>query len=315
MRIFVLGFLYSYMIIHWFKKGAFWIVSLLLIIGISAGTSWLNLKSNKPLTEIVITKPLSYGIIDPKGTVESSDIAYESIYWSWEKDPTKLSAAIDAITTKKRIPIIFVEPSLYLGETNFIFNKIIEGNYDKAIASVCGTIGDKNTDSIISFAPYMDASNSSKPWAKNDGFGYIIAYTYFTDKCSKIAKKSKYLWSPTGEGDTQSFYPSRHVDYVGLTATSDDSERRDFSDVFDPRYIKVKDYRKPIFITSLAVFGTPDYQAKWLSMAQSRIQNKDLHRFTSVVIYNQGIDVIGKKVDSDKKPIDYTITDINFPFK
>jgi beta-mannanase len=269
------------------------LASIFLIIIIFIPVLYLGSVNQPVLNPVEVSKKISIGTtLQPELELPKTDnTKFQVIYWTWTPETDdKLSDNLDKAISNKDIPIVMVEPYLYLEKSESIFNKIIEGNYLPAINNLCKLVDSKKTEVYLSFAHSMDINDKSVyPWANDDGPNYVLAYKYFQKKCKEKTSFAKYMWSPDGSGYIEQFYPGKDkVDLIGLGAFQTEAKNNlPFENLFDPKYTKAKQYKQPILIFKLAVEGGEDLKNKWIKNAQNRIYDVDLQRYLTGFVYFQ----------------------------
>ena len=288
------------------------LISTFIIVLISFPILYLQ-SINKPvLKPIEVTKKIDIGTTFQSEfeLLKLENSKYQVIYWKWTPETDgNLSDNLDKVISSKDIPIIMVEPYLYLEKSESIFNKIIEGNYLPAINNLCKLVDSKKTQVYLSFGHSMDINDKTiYPWANDDGPNYNLAYKYFQKKCKEKTTFAKYMWSPDGSGYIEQFYPGKDkVDLVGLAAFQKEAKNYlPFQNLFDPKYTKAKKYKQPILIFKLGVEGSEELKNKWIKNAKERIYDIDLQRYVAGFIYFQTENI-------QLKPSQPTITQTNQP--
>ncbi len=296
----------------------------LLLSSVVLLSSKATIQTRQP---IAISKDIKWGVVDNYGTFDNSkDIFFENTFASWKKnDTTEINTKLDSIIKKNRTPILTLEPWSFDGKSEFLYNKILEGNYDSTIKEVCSLIQKKSPTTIyLRFAHEMDLVGTSRyPWTNSDFNTFKLMFSRTVELCKKQAKNVKIVWSPGGrDPGFVNYYPGNdYVDVIGFSVFSFQEyelamikKTLSFVDLFENKYTAVKAFKKPIMIAELGVSGDTQYKKQWLSDALKRIKSPDYQRYLSFVIYLNAKDETPWDPSLPTiKPPDFRITADQFP--
>jgi len=279
-----------------------WIVIILIFSLAIGSTLFLAARYSTKVVQLApITKRLTLGVHDPSGDFDkNSDIGLENYIIRWDRlSEFDIAGELGKITAKKRIPMITIDPYPYNSSSIYIFNKIIEGQYDNEIKSICTSISKIDQNVLVRWGRNMDFANIDVyPWANSDAFGFQSAYKYFVDTCRSIAANTKYVWSPSGLTSFELFYPeARYVDIIAFSIYSNQNQNENqimsgetgwpFEERLSFYYDYVKNYNKPIMIAEMGAAGRDDAKIVWVTNALRRVLDKDVQRRLSYVVYDQ----------------------------
>lgn len=297
------------------------IISILTIIGFSVFI--FNTYYKKTYQE----QKLEWGVLDQNGTfADNKNISINHTFavWSKEEGTKSISTAMSELkSTLSRDLLLTLEPWPQFNETGVeMFYGVTNGRYDKIIVETCSRLQAEATNKkvYLRFGHEMDLANSSRyPWATNNAAQFINAYKYFVSKCRQSAPDIKHVWSPAGKENAPDFYPgSEWVDYTSISffgypqfETLKDSKKYNFMDLFYPKYQRVKQFNKPIFISEVAVAGDSGYKFEWMKAAKQNAQDKANFPLLKAFVYFNAKDNI--KWDEKLEPPDFTIPPYYYP--
>jgi endoglucanase len=301
---------------------------LVVTVFLLSSSIYLSLQ-NRPLVPGQTTplKQINWGIVDNYTTFDNSkDITFENTFASWKQnDTSEIQSKLDAIIAKGRTPILTLEPWPFDGNGEFLYNKILEGNYDSTIIEICNVIQKKSPNSIyLRFAHEMDLVGTSRyPWTNSDFNTFKLMFRRSVELCRKQAKNVKIVWSPGGRdiGFTN-YYPGKeYVDVIGFSVFSFEEyelktikKNLSFVDLFDYKYNAVKEFQKPVMIAELGVSGSEEYKKQWISQALERIKSPNYQRFLTFVVYLNAKDETPWDPNLPSiKPPDFRISPDQFP--
>lgn len=227
---------------------------------------------------VINIRHMDIGVYDPQEKYSHIKLDYELSYSSWSEDPEKIKSDAIKIAKSSRTPIMTIEPWATNGNSNDnILKDIILGKYDLIVENICGSLSQTKEHMILRLGHEMDIEGSRYPWSDKDPQEFANAYRHFVDTCKSQDKNSKisFMWSPSGEHDSNLYWPSDgYVDYIGLSVYSFDlwdiknlGKRRSFLGVFLPKYLRVHSYEKPVIIAEMGVTGSKIYKEKWIKRA------------------------------------------------
>lgn len=169
------------------------------------------------------TNRLLLGAYDPHGALNPRDsIDLEEVFVQWKPSiHAELADDLAQIISRKRVPVVTVEPYPWgingLGQSTLLAD-ITAGRYDSAIEGISTAVADSGSVMYIRFAQEMDAS--FYPWAGQPG-AYVAAYRHFVAVTRQHTTNVRWIWSPIGTPDIESYYPgSDVVDYLSGTILS-----------------------------------------------------------------------------------------------
>ena len=204
----------------------------------------------------------TFGVYDPGGAfADAKGIGIEHVYMPWSDiDLKSLREADNYAAERGRKLLVTMEPWSW-GDSWSLSNdqlrdKILAGDYDNQIKSLCGTIADFKTPVTIRWGHEMEANTERYAWTKWSPQDYVKAYRHFVDACRKVAPNAQYMWSPMGEASLTDYYPGDdYVDSVGITVFGFQKYDEDkhgkamgFTEHLAERYDLVKDYKKPVVV-------------------------------------------------------------------
>lgn len=278
-----------------------WTMILLVFALVISSTLFLAAKYTTTVTQIQpISKNIRLGVHDPGGDFDNNEsIKLENYVVRWDRlSEFDIAGQLQKIADKGRQPILTIDPYPYTPSI-YIFNKILEGQYDTEIDIICSSIKNFGQEVMVRWARNMDFANTDVyAWANNDSLGYKKAYYYFVDNCKARAPSTKYIWSPSGMGLFEQFYPGDdYVDVIAFSLYSNQNQNANqivsgdtgwnFEDRFNYYYDTFKNRKKEIMVAEFGASGQKDAKSEWVSKALRRILDTDVQRRLSYVIYDQ----------------------------
>jgi beta-mannanase len=245
---------------------------------------------------------LEIGIYDPTlEYAQESRITIENVYVSWDDPVESIKATVSDTLAKKRTPILTLEPWQNTTTTPDAKKLLIDVNfakYDKTIESVCTALSEINGPIIIRWGHEMELKNDRYPWSNGDPIEFKNAYKRFVDKCRAKSPSFKYMWSPAGDEGSEQYYPGdEYVDVIGLSVYSfEDWEiknighHRTFKEIFEPKYNRVKQFNKPVYVAEMGTTGDEKEQTKWLN---GLVKSFSKYPLLNGVVYFNSEDVEG----------------------
>lgn len=238
------------------------------------------------------------GVYDPNGAFGSaSSLTIEHIYLPLiGVDLDSLRQAGGYAVSRNRELLVTVEPWSWDGRSNLaneeIVAQVVAGKLDKEIVSLCTTLGNLPTPTIIRWGHEMEAQTRRYAWTLLPPEDYIAGYRHFVTLCRQYAPTAQYMWSPMGEPGLVSFYPGDDVvDLIGLSVFAlQPYERevhgteRNVADIAQERYRRVVNYQKPIYIAELGCDGDESYVEECIE--EFRTLHARLPELAAVVYFN-----------------------------
>jgi endoglucanase len=287
---------------------------------------FVQLNKNQIVTTnqlITPQKTIEWGIVDSRAEFEDAkEISHENIFEAWdEKGIARMKTRLDTISKLNRSAIVTVEP-WPATEQGFLYNKILEGNYDANIKEICTIFDSQPRPVKFRFAHEMDLIGTSRyPWTDNDHNTFKLMFRYVVNLCRKQTKNIQTVWAPGGRdvGFTRYYPGDEFVDIIGFSVFSyEDFELKmakktfSFVDLFDSKYNAVKEFQKPVMIAEMGVSGSPEYRKQWIETALKRIKSADYQRYLKYVVYLNEKDEFPWIPDLPIPP-DFSISPKEFP--
>ena len=276
-----------------------YIYSIIFIVLVSSILIYSN-PFKKVKGDIIKPHDIVYGVVDPeKYFQDSATIQIQHTFMAWKRDDSKdLNTDLDAAISKKREPLVTIEPWSFTQKGDTLFKDITSGDYKSTIESLCKVADSKNTPVIFRWGHEMDYAGSSRyPWANKDYTGFIKAFRYWVTTCKSVAtnKKISFMWSPGGKEGLDKYYPGdEYVDIIGLSVYGyPEYEKKTighaqpFTEIVDQKYNYVKDYNKPIYLAEMGVAGTADYKKQWVTQMFKAIKDENRYPLIYGLIYFQ----------------------------
>lgn len=251
-----------------------------------------------PKRPVLTPASIDFGAYDPHGDFsEPSTSKIEHLFLPWEDvDLSTLTAADDYARARGRTLMITIEPWSWSPEWRLspetLLASILNGERDENMASVCSMAATLKSPIIIRWGQEMDETDNQFSWSQWKSADFIAAYQRVVTECRKHLKTAKFMWSPKGNEDLQSFYPGGDfVDIVGLSVFGLQRYDRDttgqdqtFSQRLAPGYERVKDFGKPIMVAELGYEGDLAYVRRWASDVAA--PHSEFPELVAVVYFN-----------------------------
>ncbi len=235
----------------------------------------------------IFDKPKIIGFHDPENYfTDENKITITSSYFAWNKDKNLVVSMLDDVISKHRTLLITLEPwpkpvGFRYKNNDALLEAIILGEYDDFSREICSILSKSDSLVYVRWGHEMELNNSRYPWTNGTPELYINAYRRFVDICREQGKKFRFVWSPAGEVGLEKYWPGdEYVDIIGLSIYSFDQydekyvgHKRSFKEIFQPRYDRVKNYKKPVLISEMGVTGTDDYKLEWLGWMMKDLKN------------------------------------------
>ncbi len=242
--------------------------------------------------------PLPYGVYDPfSDFIDSNGVSIEHVFLPWEDvDIFSLFDADDYAFARNRALLVTLEPWTWNhGERNSVAalrQSIADGSYDPNVNAICGVLGQLKSPITLRWAHEMDSKTSRFIWSDWIPRDYINAYRHVVDLCRKSAPNIRFMWSPIGSQNMQSFYPGdAYVDLVGLSVFGLQSwdlakynHDRSFAEVLAPKYKLADTFGKPIVVAELGYSGSAAYVENWEKAV--RQSSREFPNLVGVVYFN-----------------------------
>lgn len=221
-------------------------------------------------------KKIEFGIFDPSGSMQSSQVMQTEVYYfSWiDFNSDSLLWNMRRMKSTGRNPILIVEP---WAKSNLpLFDEIINKKYDTEISRIASVISFFNDTVFISWGHEMDQDLTVRyPWSGKDANRYIAAYRYCHQFIDSLSGKAKWIWAPVGKEGCLKYYPGeKFVDEIGLPVYSFPEWEmsyygfiKSFEENFGEKYSRMRDLGKPITILEFGVTGSNDFKQFWLRSA------------------------------------------------
>src|SRR5690606_10059329 len=168
-------------------------------------------------------KPL-LGVYDPSGAfADSKAIAIEHIYTFWvDYSVESLKDAEEYARTRGRALLVTMEPHTWDAANEptpeVLLDEILSGEHDAGIKTLCGAIGDFETETTIRWGHAMDSKLERYPWSNWEPSDFIAAYRHVHDVCAAEAPDADFMWAPSGRENMEDYYPGDdYVDLIGLS--------------------------------------------------------------------------------------------------
>lgn len=221
-------------------------------------------------------KPL-LGVYDPSGAFADSEaIAIEHIYTFWvDYSVESLKDAEEYARTRGRALLVTMEPHTWDAANEptpeVLLDEILSGEHDAGIKTLCGAIGDFETETTIRWGHAMDSKLERYPWSNWEPSDFIAAYRHVHDVCAAEALDANFMWAPSGRENMEDYYPGDdYVDLIGLSVFALQQYNLDTRGepgtlVEDLRgtYERVLHHGKPIMV-ELAFEGDEAFEAAWI---------------------------------------------------
>ena len=222
----------------------------------------------------------------------------EHIFVQWQLDDARdrVEVAIRRASSQHRRLLVTLEPwtkaNNWVDGGDHLLSEVVDGAYDEELKGLCREIGKSNSEVWIRWGHEMEDSLGRYPWARNDPARYIQAFRYVVRKCRALAPNALFVWSPKGERSLGAFYPGdEHVDIVGVSIYAMDAWEKSFygkaksaTENLWEKYQRVYEYKKPIIVAELGVYGKSKYTEAWIEDLSNRIQYFPLIR--AIVYFN-----------------------------
>jgi beta-mannanase len=247
-------------------------------------------------TEVVKPQRVNFGVYDFNNTFEKTPMAIEHEYVSWNTYASgTIETTLEKIASRNRWPLITVEPwvneTITSSEAELLVD-VISGKYDQTITNICRELATFDKPLFLRWGHEMEQGIGRYPWATQNTQEYTDAYRHFVTTCKSVAQNVYYVWSPAGNNGADTYWPGgEYVDYVGLSlyelsAFDNDiyGKQQSFKELLIEKYDRVKKFNKPIMIAEFGVFGSSEFQKKWMSAAFADMDSFELLK--SVVYFN-----------------------------
>lgn len=244
---------------------------------------------------------LSVGIYDPdkryKKVKRQRQLAYEHVFIPWHSfDTVEFQERVAYARKRRRAMMVTVEPWTkapnWVDGAENLFSDILKGEFDEEITTVCTEVSVIKGKPLVRWGHEMEEVTGRYPWARHDSAGYISAFRYFVERCSTIARKAKFVWSPIGHEPLPEYYPGdKYVDVIGIPVWGyQKADRlwyghdRTFKEAVRTKYERVSGYKKPVVIAEIGVNGSRKYEKKWLSSFKEA--KEAFPRLTAMLYFN-----------------------------
>jgi hypothetical protein len=200
-----------------------------------------------------------------------------------------VEANINAIFVGWNDPFPFYATSLLGDKTLLIFweqysvtlDDIISGSSDKYIKQFANDAISSKSNLIL--APLHEMNGNDNPWsgmAKNNTPEKVVLTWKHIHDLFPISTDIKWGWAVNNDSNPniqtnqiQNYYPGDdYVDYVGVDGFNFGNPWETYSEVFSSALNKLRVYKKPIYIFSMACSQGPK-KAPWITDALKRIQS------------------------------------------
>jgi cellulose synthase (UDP-forming) len=213
-------------------------------------------------------------------------LKYEVIWCNLDKYRNgKLLPQLAKIANKGRTPIVTIEayPIPAIGGKETLLPDITAGKYDEIIFAMATETDSLGSPVCVRFAPEMDM-DTDKPYARKPPEIFIPAYQHFVLVFRDASPTSLLIWTSVGNQGGEKYYPGDdYVDYTGysLYEQADASKlwcghERSFADWMNEKYPAFAKLGKPIMITELGIWGSPQKQRSWMEDAFATVGNYPL---------------------------------------
>jgi beta-mannanase len=218
----------------------------------------------------------SFGVVDPdQKLVATSGIEWEHAFVPWgPKNYLNTVKRLDKMNSSRNL-MITLEPWNNTPDED-IFTTGVDGTYDEHVSKLCSYFSSlKRKKVILRFAHEMDVVKSVYPWSTKDTAKYIALFQHVTTVCKSTLPKAQVMWSPNGELGAEKYYPGdKFVDVVGLSAYGYPTYEQksygkvlSFQEMFDPKWSRLTDINKPVFIAEFGVDGDDAYKEEYIKTA------------------------------------------------
>ena len=259
---------------------------------------------------------------------DAVSLKLETTDYDWQKSNKQVADQVNAITAKKRAPVVNIYPQFLFNEAIGTAAKIFnQPEYLQVMNNICLSLVSSNSSDqpiFINFAPSPDGIKAVKsPWITPDAGSYVAMYEKFTEICRQENADNKqlfvFVWSPAVLGDFRQYKPlDKSFDIIGLNVYSDERDpstpnsvatlNYSFKNVFDPQYDSIKSMRRNVMVF-MGVSGREAYKNEWVSKALTNITDLNIQRYLKFVVYDNEPRLI---IDTTKN---YTISPKVYPFK
>lgn len=239
------------------------------------------------------------GVVDDEGFYDGvKSLNMQNTFVAWGKNTAEFGKTLDSIISKKRTPIVTVEPWGLVDGENYNFQNLQGPTYKTAIEEICKSIDQRGKKVILRWGHEMEQVGSRYPWASNDAEGFKSAYKFFVNTCRNETKLAEFMWSPAGQANLVNYYPGGdYVDIIGLSTfgypeyeEKEFDNKLSFEDTFTERYKRVEKYGKDVYLAEFGVAGDQDYQKKWMSQAKKAILDPLKYPNLRGIVYFHGGD-------------------------
>lgn len=266
--------------------------------------------------------------ISSSNSFDNVILKLEAIDYDWQKNNKQITDQINAITVKKRAPVLNIYPQFLFNEPVGTAVKIFnQPEYSQVMSNMCLSMVNANSSDqpiFINFAPSPDGiKNTKTPWVTSDGGNYIGMYEKFTETCREQNNDSKqlfvFVWTSAVSNNYTLYRPlDKYFDIVGMNVYSDERDpgmpnsienlNYSFKNIFDPQYDLIKPMHHDVMIF-MGVSGTKAYKEDWTTRSLTAISNLDIQRYLKFIIYDNQPRLVN---DLTK---DYTISPLIYPPK
>jgi cellulose synthase (UDP-forming) len=225
------------------------------------------------------TDHLNIGAYDPQLALTDQPLNIEQWYVP-QNDPQILAGAL-AHAENQRTPLVTIEPWPTDSSTD-VLGAVLSGKSDADLRQLADIAAASQPQVVlVRWGHEMELANLY-PWGAQDPAEYQQAFRHVVAIFRQEgATNVRFVWSPAGNSNALDYYPGDDVvDYVGVTVLEDATwdasfglPPQSFDDIFGPRYQLLAPLGKPMFVSEVAVSGTPEYQTSWLTAAARSLAN------------------------------------------
>jgi endoglucanase len=239
------------------------------------------------------------GVVDGEGYYNNlATVSIDNRFIPWEKTSDVFAKNLDDIISKKRKPMVTIEPWGIVEGEEFSFLNIQKPFYSDVIHNICKSVQQRGKKVILRWGHEMEQVGSRYPWASIDSEGYKSAFKFWVDTCRTETQLVEYMWSPAGQQNLINYYPGpEYVDIIGLSTfgypeyeQKEFDKKLTFEDTFNERYKRVEKYGKDVYLAEFGVAGDEKYQKSWMTQAKKVILDPLKYPNLRGVIYFHGGD-------------------------
>lgn len=159
--------------------------------------------------------------------------------------------------------------------------RFLAGAYDPELQELLDSLALFPRQLYLRFSQEMEIPIHRYPWQSKEPKLYIDAYRYLMQHAKQQIPGVLMVWGPAGDRGSLEWYPgSDVVDYISIAIyglpdknITDPSKQEQFGQVYRRKSWRMRQARKPIFITEFGVKGPEDYQLNWLLAAAETINS------------------------------------------